>query len=91
VNAHWLGRAKGDVPFNVYFGGTVKTLDQPSFDGLKLRVSPNYRAFFSALGATLVQTQGSEIYTAMERNIVDGYGWPIQGIDCDFSWNEDPV
>jgi TRAP-type C4-dicarboxylate transport system substrate-binding protein len=81
VNAHWLGRAKGDVPFNVYFGGTVKTLDQPSFDGLKLRVSPNYRAFFSALGATLVQTQGSEIYTAMERNIVDGYGWPIQGID----------
>ena len=47
--------------------------------GLKLRVSPNYRAFFSRLGATLVQTQPSEIYTSMERNVVDGYGWPDLG------------
>src|SRR5690606_17637296 len=31
--------------------------------------------------ATLVQTQGSEIYTAMERGVVDGFGWPIQGVD----------
>ena len=28
-----------------------------------------------------MQTQPSEIYTSMERNVVDGYGWPIQGID----------
>ncbi len=81
VNAHWLGRGKGDVPFHVYLGDSVQTLSEPRFDNLKLRVSPNYRAFFTALGATLVQTQGSEIYTAMERNVVDGYGWPIQGID----------
>ena len=81
VNAHWVARGKGDVPFNVYLGERVKDLNKPDFDNLKLRVSPNYRAFFTALGATLVQTQGSEIYTAMERNVVDGYGWPIQGID----------
>jgi len=81
VNAKWVGRAKGDVPFNVYLSERAPVVEKPDFKGLKLRVSPNYRAFFSALGATLVQTQGSEIYTAMERNVVDGYGWPIQGID----------
>jgi TRAP-type C4-dicarboxylate transport system substrate-binding protein len=81
VNAKWVARGKGDVPFNVYFSGRAPAVEKPDFKGLKLRVSPNYRAFFTALGATLVQTQGSEIYTAMERNVVDGYGWPIQGID----------
>jgi TRAP-type transport system periplasmic protein len=81
VNAHWVARGKGDVPFNVYFSERAPAVDKPDFSGLKLRVSPNYRAFFTALGATLVQTQGSEIYTALERNVVDGYGWPIQGID----------
>ncbi len=81
VNAKWVARAKGDVPFNLYLSERAPVVDRPDFKGLKLRVSPNYRAFFSALGATLVQTQPSEIYTSMERNVVDGYGWPIQGID----------
>jgi len=81
VNAKWVARAKGDVPFNVYLSERAPVVDKPYFNGLKLRVSPNQRAFFSALGATLVQTQGSEIYTAMERNVINGFGWPIQGID----------
>jgi TRAP-type C4-dicarboxylate transport system substrate-binding protein len=81
ANAHWIARGKGDVPFNVYLSERAPAVDKPDFSKLKLRVSPNYRAFFTALGATLIQTQGSEIYTAMERNVVDGYGWPIQGID----------
>jgi TRAP-type C4-dicarboxylate transport system substrate-binding protein len=81
VNAKWVGRGKGDVPFNLYLSEKAVFTDKPDLHGLKLRVSPNYRAFFTALGATLVQTQPSEIYTSMERNVVDGYGWPIQGID----------
>lgn len=81
VNAHWIARGKGDVAFNLYLSERAPVVDKPDFSKLKLRVSPNYRAFFTALGATLVQTQGSEIYTAMERNVVDGYGWPLQGID----------
>jgi TRAP-type C4-dicarboxylate transport system substrate-binding protein len=81
VNAKWVARGKGDVPFNLYLSERAPFADKPDLHGLKLRVSPNYRAFFTALGATLVQTQPSEIYTSMERNVVDGYGWPIQGID----------
>ncbi len=81
VNAHFLGQGKGDVPFHVYLGARAAKVDSPDFSKLKLRVTPNYRAFFGALGATLVQAPPSEIYTALERGVVDGYGWPIQGID----------
>lgn len=81
VNAHWLGNAKGYVPFHVYLSGKAREVSGPDFANLKLRVTPNYRPLFSALGATLMQTQPSEIYTAMDRGVVDGYGWPIQGID----------
>ena len=81
VNAYWLGQGKGYVPFHVYLGARAAKVDKPDFSKLKLRVTPNYRAFFGALGATLVQSPPSEIYTALERGVVEGYGWPIQGID----------
>jgi TRAP-type C4-dicarboxylate transport system substrate-binding protein len=46
-----------------------------------------YRDFFSALGATVMQTAPGEVYTALERGVVDGYGWPIGGI-FDNNWQE---
>jgi len=55
--------------------------------GLKIRVTPVYRDFFQSLGATVVQTAPGEVYTALERGVVDGYGWPIQGI-FDLGWHE---
>lgn len=81
VNAQFLGQGKGYVPFHVYLGARAAKVEGPNFSQLKLRVTPNYRAFFASLGATLVQAPPSEIYTALERGVVDGYGWPIQGID----------
>jgi TRAP-type transport system periplasmic protein len=46
-----------------------------------------YREFFQAMGATLIQTPPGEVYTALERGVVDGYGWPIHGI-FDLNWHE---
>lgn len=40
-----------------------------------------------ALGATVVQTAPGEVYTALERGVVDGYGWSITGI-FDLGWHE---
>ena len=59
----------------------------PDLTGLKLRITPVYRDFFQALGATVVQTAPGEVYTALERGVVDGYGWPITGI-FDLGWHE---
>jgi TRAP-type C4-dicarboxylate transport system substrate-binding protein len=35
----------------------------------------------------VVQTAPGEVYTALERSVVDGYGWPITGI-FDLGWHE---
>jgi TRAP-type C4-dicarboxylate transport system substrate-binding protein len=50
-------------------------------------VTPVYQAFFAALGATTVTTAPGEVYTALERGVVDGYGWPSLGI-FDLAWHE---
>ncbi len=84
LNAWYLARTGDGVPFHLYLN---KPIDKPDLNGLKLRVTPVYRAFFADLGANLVQTAPGEVYTALERNVIDGYGWPTQGI-LDLGWQE---
>ena len=48
--------------------------------GLRLRGIPIYREFIQSLGGSVVTLPPNELYTALERNVVDGYGWPITGI-----------
>jgi TRAP-type C4-dicarboxylate transport system substrate-binding protein len=55
--------------------------------GQKIRITPVYRDFFQALNANVITTPPGEVYTALERGVVDGYGWPIGGI-FDFNWHE---
>ena len=84
MNAVFLGRHKSHVPFHLYLARPIDGMD---LSGLKIRVTPIYRAFFAALGADVVQTPPGEVYTALERGVVDGYGWPLQGI-FDMGWQE---
>src|SRR5262245_8478153 len=84
MNAVLLARPIEDNPFHLYL---TKPIFKPDLTGLKLRITPVYRDFFQALGATVVQTAPGEVYTALERGVVDGYGWPITGI-FDLGWHE---
>ena len=84
ANMQYLGRVIDYTPFHLYL---TKKIDKPDLTGLKIRVTPVYRDFFQALGATVVTTAPGEVYTALERGVVDGYGWPIQGI-FDMNWQE---
>ena len=84
LNAVFLARLVDDNPFHLYLN---KRISNPDLTGLKLRITPVYRDFFQALGATVVQTAPGEVYTALERGVVDGYGWPITGV-FDLGWNE---
>jgi TRAP-type C4-dicarboxylate transport system substrate-binding protein len=84
MNAIYLARQIGNTPFHVYL---TKPITKPDLTGLKIRITPVYRDFFSALGATVVQTAPGEVYTALERGVVDGYGWPTAGI-FDLGWHE---
>lgn len=84
MNAFMLARQFQNTPFHIYL---TKPIDKPDLTGLKLRITPVYREFFQALGATVVQTAPGEVYTALERGVVDGYGWPTAGI-FDLGWHE---
>jgi TRAP-type C4-dicarboxylate transport system substrate-binding protein len=84
ANMYYLGRPIEFQPFHLYLN---KKIDKPDLTGLKIRVTPVYRDFFMALGANVVTTAPGEVYTALERGVVDGYGWPIGGI-FDLNWHE---
>jgi TRAP-type C4-dicarboxylate transport system substrate-binding protein len=83
-NMVYLARIVEHQPFHLYLN---KKIDKPDLAGLKIRITPVYRDFFSSLGATVMQTAPGEVYTALERGVVDGYGWPIGGI-FDANWQE---
>lgn len=83
-NMQYLARMVENQPFHLYLN---KKIDKPDLAGLKIRITPVYRDFFQSLGANVVTTAPGEVYTALERGVVDGYGWPIGGI-FDLNWQE---
>jgi TRAP-type C4-dicarboxylate transport system substrate-binding protein len=83
-NTQYLARMVENQPFHIY---TNKKINKPDLTGQKIRISPVYRDFFQSLNANVVTTPPGEVYTALERGVVDGYGWPIGGI-FDLNWHE---
>ena len=83
-NMQYLARMVENQPFHIY---TNKKVDKADLSGQKIRITPVYRDFFQALNANVITTPPGEVYTALERGVVDGYGWPIGGI-FDFNWHE---
>lgn len=83
-NMQYLARMVENQPFHIY---TNKKVDKPDLTGQKIRITPVYRDFFQALNANVITTPPGEVYTALERGVVDGYGWPIGGI-FDLNWQE---
>ena len=84
ANMVYLARVVDNTPFHLYL---IKKIDKADLTGMKLRITPVYRDFFQALGGTVVQLAPGEVYTALERGVVDGYGWPIHGL-FDLNWQE---
>jgi len=84
LNAQYLARQYHNVPFHIYLTKNMAKLD---FTGLKIRVTPVYKDIVQALGGTTITTPPGEVYTALERGVVDGYGWPVTGI-FDLGWDK---
>ncbi len=55
--------------------------------GRTIRATPVYHGLLDRLGASPVVLPGGEIYSALERGVVDGAAWPSIGA-LDFRWNE---
>src|SRR5215217_3960625 len=84
LNSYYLARQFHNVPFHIYLNKKPEKLD---FTGLKIRVTPVYKDIVEALGGTAITTAPGEVYTALERGMVDGYGWPVSGI-FDLGWEK---
>lgn len=81
---YYYARTGEGIRYYIY---SNRKIDKADLSGLKLRIAPIYRDFFQKLGASVVQIAPGEVYTALERGVVDGYGWPLIGI-FDLGWQE---
>ena len=84
ANMRYLAKVVEFTPFHIYLN---KKIDKPDLTGLKIRITPVYREFFQSMGASVMTTAPGEVYTALERGVIDGYGWPIHAL-FDLNWHE---
>ena len=84
ANMRYLAKVVEFTPFHLY---TNKKIDKPDLTGMKIRITPVYREFFQSMNAQVMTTAPGEVYTALERGVIDGYGWPIHAL-FDLNWQE---
>jgi TRAP-type C4-dicarboxylate transport system substrate-binding protein len=77
LGIYYLARVGLDIKFHFYLKKPIKSAD---LKGLNIRVSPLYLQAIKGLGGNPVVMPPTEVYIALERNIVDGYCWPSVGI-----------
>lgn len=80
----YLANTAGGNQFRMYL---VDEIAAPDFSNLTLRGSPVYVPLIEALGGAPVIMSPGDVYTALERGMIDGYGWTYTGIDV-FGWHE---
>jgi TRAP-type C4-dicarboxylate transport system substrate-binding protein len=81
---YYLARLGLGEPFHLYLKKPIQSAD---LKGLNIRVSPMYLQIVKGLGGNPVVIPPTEVYAALERNVVDGYCWPVVGIR-DWGWEK---
>lgn len=57
------------------------------FSGMRIRGSSSYDAMYSALGITRVDIAAADVYTSLERGVIDGVGFTTIGV-ADAGWQD---
>ena len=90
MGVYYLGWFDSGVTYNLWM------VNEPQFDGdgnldvsgIRLRGNPVYNAFFTNyLGAQVIDIPTTEVYSALERGIIDATGWTQIGL-VDLRWDE---
>jgi TRAP-type C4-dicarboxylate transport system substrate-binding protein len=84
IGLRYLARLGLGIQFHLYLEKPIKTAD---LKGFNIRVSPMYLQVIKGLGGNPIVIQPTEVYSALERNVVDGYCWPSVGIR-DWGWEK---
>lgn len=81
----YLGRWMSSMPFWLWSNTRVSSIDD--LRGQRMRSSPTYQHIFDALGVKSVNIVPPEVFTALERGVVDGFAFPLIG-PRDTGWLE---
>lgn len=74
----WYLAGYGDgVRFHIW---TTRAVGSSDFSGFRLRTAPTYTDFFRALGAAPISIAPGEVQVALDRKLIDGYGFPSVGV-----------
>lgn len=84
INMMLLGTWLYD-PFYLYVNKPVKGIED--LKGMKMRTAALYDRMMVKLGMVPVTVQFGETYTALQRGVVDGFGWPTIG-PLEWGWLE---
>lgn len=72
------------MPLTIDGGYQIITRRAPGpggdLQGYKIRGNPTYAGVIRALGASMVTLPPGEIYTALDKGVVDGFAWPSYGV-----------
>lgn len=60
---------------------------KPSLKGLKMRSNPSLQNTILALGGSPVTMAGGDVYTSLQKGVIDGAAWTLVGVK-DFKWQE---
>ena len=84
-NAEHLGFWTTSMKFQLFTNFDLKSVED--LKGKTIRVMPLYAPFLEALGASPIMMPPPELYTALQRKVVDGYMWLELG-PVSFGWHE---
>jgi len=84
ANAKYIGSMANTLPFYIYLNKKISKLED--LKKMSIRVMPLYVPMLKKLGANPVTIPPPEIYTALQRGVVDGFIWPV--MISDFGWHE---
>jgi TRAP-type C4-dicarboxylate transport system substrate-binding protein len=82
ANAQYLAYLGSGYTFYIFTKSEPKKNAAGGFDlqGLKIRGPSIYRPFYESQGITAVNVQVPEMYSALERGVIEGIGFPLIGI-----------
>jgi len=88
-NMKYLGWIDSGPGFHIYMAEPPKFRADglPDFSGVKMRDNPIYGAFFRALNATTHNMSSNEVYSALEKGVVNASAWTSIGL-MDLKWDQ---
>lgn len=77
--------AAGSKGFRFYLKEAINA--EPALEGRKIRATVSYQPMIEGLGGSVVVLPGGEVYSSLQRGVVDGAAWPLVGA-YDYGWHE---